>query len=279
MILVVAWGEYVEERCQSNKGLNWGAFAAIAVAALVSACTQMAGTGGPTTAAPSQMALAPTETKCNRLRTERYQLQAYQQARANRSTVGRLAGPVLLSLLSLNLAIAATTSDAQETQSIKARIDMDDAELAAEKCSPNPAVLEQSAEQRSQTSGKYGGRGKTESWCQTPTISMVLDSGRLKGTLSETVDRNATSDIVGNITPDGVLQIQFDGKAERFFTGDIDADFKDGVMSIFLRPNAKCTYTFVLERNKTTGVDVPAADGRAPSLGTGGRLASDYKSH
>ncbi|MBV8391554.1 MAG: hypothetical protein JOY81_00075 [Alphaproteobacteria bacterium] len=227
---------------------------ALAVAAVAGACSQTT-TNAPIT--PTPAALSAGETKCNQLRTERYQLVAYQRARMSRSTTGMLATPILLVLINPSLGMAAANSDQLESERVKARIEILDLDLADRKCAPNAAAMDQSAEQRKQTDGKYASRGKTESWCQTPTISLTIENARLKGTLSETVDRKATSEVVGNITPDGILQIQFDGKAANYFTGDVDADFKDGVIGFFLRPSPKCTYTFSLSKGQTADFDPP----------------------
>ena len=211
------------------------------------ACTP--GDRPDTAASPSLQGAGGKTAICNRLRTERHQQQALEQRLSHTSLAGRLVpGVMLIALGGASAGQLYAQSREHEAQNARDRVRELDGMITAQGCHPQDStVKEQSEEERQRSDGIYKGRGQTQSWCLTPAIELDVDHGRVTGSFWEGTG-GASSTVTGNFTPDGVLQLQFDGADSANFTADIDVGYKDGVIDFVLPAAKQCTYTFNLKK-------------------------------
>jgi hypothetical protein len=102
----------------------------------------------------------------------------------------------------------------------------------------------------------YKGKGKTDAWCQTPTMILAINGETVEGRLSETADGKSTSRVKGSAV-NGRLTLAFTGAGSDFYTGDATGtQSADGVRLSFRTRTAKaCNYDFDLKPAPTTSLD------------------------
>ncbi len=108
---------------------------------------------------------------------------------------------------------------------------------------PAPAVMAMD--------GTYKGQGKTDSWCQTPSMTVTFKGATATGQLSEVSGGAPTSSITGTVNDAGQVALEFKGTKADYITGPADAMIKNGALLVDLRSkNASgCTYQFELKKD------------------------------
>lgn len=98
--------------------------------------------------------------------------------------------------------------------------------------------------------GTYKGQGKTDSWCQTPSMTVTFKGTTAAGQLSEVSGGTPTSSIAGTVNDAGQVALELKGTKAEYITGPADAMIKNGVLLVDLRSkNASgCTYHFELKK-------------------------------
>jgi hypothetical protein len=156
------------------------------------------------------------------------------------------------------IGLAATKDRKGELGQLKGEYDAVDLSLRSRQCTlPPPGAPSVPATPTPQTDamlaaaeGTYKGRARTDSWCQTPSMTLTLRGTTIEGTLSEVSSGNTTSAISGTMTYSGVGTLDFKGARDDYFSGRVDGVFKDNVFTIDIKTTAarSCTYHFELKK-------------------------------
>lgn len=98
--------------------------------------------------------------------------------------------------------------------------------------------------------GTYKGQGKTDAWCQTPSMTLVVKDGMAEGQLSEVASGTSTSTIAGTVNTAGQATLDFKASKPDYINGPVDALFRNGLLQVDLRSKASqaCTYHFELKK-------------------------------
>lgn len=101
-----------------------------------------------------------------------------------------------------------------------------------------------------QADGVWRGKGRTDSWCQPPTLGLTLRGNRIEGTLSEVASGATTSTVTGVLDPAGVASLDFKATGADYFGGRVDGALANGVLSVAFRSRTAraCSYAFELRR-------------------------------
>jgi hypothetical protein len=156
------------------------------------------------------------------------------------------------------IGLAATKDRKGELGQLKGEYDAVDLSLRSKQCTlPPPGTPSVPAVPTPQTDvmlasaeGTYKGRGKTDNWCQTPSMTLTLKGTTIEGGLSEASSGNTTSSISGTMTYSGVGTLDFKGTRPDYFSGRVDGVFRDGVFTIDIKSKAAnaCSYHFELKK-------------------------------
>jgi hypothetical protein len=104
--------------------------------------------------------------------------------------------------------------------------------------------------------GVYAGKGRTDSWCPPPFVTLRLEAGKLSGRLTDGAKGSAAAAsyrVRGRVFDDGEVSLSFKARQARTYTDEIDGRLKNGVLSFAARldPTAKaCTYRFAVRRKR-----------------------------
>jgi hypothetical protein len=98
--------------------------------------------------------------------------------------------------------------------------------------------------------GTYKGQGKTDTWCQTPSMTLVVKDGAAEGQLSEAASGAPTSTITGTVNAAGQATLDFKASKADYINGPVDALFRNGILQVDLRSKTSqaCTYHFELKK-------------------------------
>ena len=160
------------------------------------------------------------------------------------------------------IGLAATKDRKDELGRLKGEYDAVDLSIRSRQCTiPAPgapgapsapaAPTPQTDTTLAAAEGTYKGKGKTDTWCQTPSMTVTLRGTAVEGELSEAASGNATSSITGTMDYAGVLTLDFKGTRAEYFSGCVDGALKDNVLTVDIRSKAasSCTYHFQLRKN------------------------------
>jgi hypothetical protein len=102
-----------------------------------------------------------------------------------------------------------------------------------------------------QAEGTYKGTGKTDAWCQTPTLTLTIKGTTVEGSLSEADGGRETSSVKGTMDYAGVMTLDFKGSRDTYFTGRSEAAVRNGILSVGIRTKTStaCTYNFELKKS------------------------------
>lgn len=221
-----------------------GVLGAIAVVLLaLAACTPDGESAKPVTST-QQAAVTPVPgkvTQCNALRSDRYREEAHLQALRNPTAAGILV-PILV------FGTNTPSRDGEIDRTARRVAEARDKAFSLNCPERTSATLEQTKEARALTDGAYEGRAKADHWCYSPTIKLTIDNGSVRGGMWQKSLEKPTSIVKGNITPNGVLQLQFDGTYEEYITADVDTELKDSTISFALAGEKNCVLAFVLKK-------------------------------
>jgi hypothetical protein len=105
------------------------------------------------------------------------------------------------------------------------------------------------ASDSAQYDGIYAGKGRTESWCAQPELTLQVQAGRVSGSLR---GDGHTYQVQGQLYDTGELSLEFKRPNSRRYTDDFDATLKDGVLSFTGRLDLSrkgCVYGFAVKRS------------------------------
>jgi hypothetical protein len=190
-----------------------------------------------------------------RLASEVARVSNLQRENANADTAIVAAGIILAPILLIGL--AATKDRKSELAKLKGESDAVDTSIAAKQCSmpaggaPNSssAPLVATAPAVSYA-GTYAGRGTTESYCQTPAISITIDGASLSGTLSEVSNGSATGTISGEVLPNGQIVANVKSGNSQNVNGTFRGTVTQAALNIEMKQPApnNCPYKFSVAR-------------------------------
>lgn len=156
------------------------------------------------------------------------------------------------------IGLAATKDRKGELGQLKGEYDAVDLSIRTKQCTlPPPGTPSTPAAPTPQTDamlsaaeGTYKGHGKTDAWCQTPSMTLTLRGTTIEGALSEVSSGNTTSSISGTMTYSGIGTLDFKGTRPDYFSGRVDGVFKNNVFSIDIKTRVanSCSYHFELKK-------------------------------
>lgn len=163
------------------------------------------------------------------------------------------------------IGLAATKDRKGELGQLKGEYDAVDLSIRSKQCTlPAPSApsapsvpatpTPQTDAMLSAAEGTYKGQGKTDSWCQTPSMTLTLKGTTIEGGLSENSNGSTTSTISGTMTFAGIGTLDFKGTRPDYFSGRADGVFKDNAFTIDIKSKAAnaCTYHFELKKAGTS---------------------------
>lgn len=197
---------------------------------------------------------------CEQLGDERTRLQkevervgGLQRENANADTAMMTVGIILLWPALFGL--AATKDRKIELSRLKGEYDAVDLSMRTKPCGlPPPAIVAApagpSAPSATTLDGTYKGRGKTESWCQTPALSLTLRGSVVEGELSELASGAATSTIAGTVDGSGAVALELKAANPDHFGGKVEGTLRNNLLTIEIRTKTAraCTYAFELRK-------------------------------
>lgn len=154
------------------------------------------------------------------------------------------------------IGLAATKDRKDELGRLKGEFEAVDLQVKGKQCSaPAPGMpsvpVQSTPETAAAAAGTYKGRGKTDSWCQVPTLDLVLKGNEFEGTFSELASGTPTSNVKGTLMNSGMVELEFKGRNETYFSGKVEAQLKADKLTVNFRLKAAtaCTYQFDLPRS------------------------------
>lgn len=192
-----------------------------------------------------------------RLTKEVDRVSGLQRENANADTAMMTVGIIVLWPVLLGL--AATKDRKEELGRLKGEYDAVDLSSRTKQCtapapgSPSvPAVATpDTAALLSSMDGTYQGKGKTDAWCQTPSLRITLHGNTAEGELAENATGAKTSTVVGTIDSAGIIGLDFKGRSDEYFSGRTDATVRNKVLNVDFssRTARACHYKFELSKN------------------------------
>lgn len=157
------------------------------------------------------------------------------------------------------IGLAATKDRKEELSRLKGEYEAVDLQVKGKQCSapapgmpsvPIPSTPETAAAVAA-SAGTYRGKGRTDAWCQTPTLDLVLKGNEFEGTFSELTSGTPTSNVKGTLMNNGIVELEFKGRNETYFSGKVDGQMKAAVLIVNFRLKAAtaCNYQFDLPRS------------------------------
>lgn len=133
-----------------------------------------------------------------------------------------------------------------------------DEEIDARQCTAAARARAGSIKQSdsAELNGVYAGKGKTDSWCLPPFVTLKLEAGKLTGRLIDGAKGSAAAAsyrVRGRVFDDGEVSLSFKARDARTYTDEIDGRLENGVLSFAasLDPTAKaCGYRFAVRRKR-----------------------------
>lgn len=178
--------------------------------------------------------------------------------RENANADAALMGVGLIIFWPALIGLAATKDRKEELGRLKGEFEAVDNNVKSRQCSapapgrpsvPVPATPETAAAVAA-AGGTYKGKGKTDSWCQTPTLDLVLKGSEFEGTFSELATGTPTSNVKGTLMNTGIVELEFKGRNDNYFSGKVEGQLKADKLIVNFRIKAAtaCTYQFDLPR-------------------------------
>jgi len=182
-----------------------------------------------------------------RLTKEVERVSGQQRENANADAVMMTVGIVLLWPVLFGL--AATKDRKIELGRLKGEYDAVQNNLTSKQCQATPpkgvAMATLAAAE-----GVYSGKGKTDAWCHTHSMSLTIRGTTVAGTFSEVSSGERTGNVTGTIDGSGTVQVDFQGNNPEYFTGHAEGTLRNGVLNLLLRTKGGrgCGYSFELSK-------------------------------
>lgn len=185
-----------------------------------------------------------------RLSKEVERVSGLQRENANADAAMMTVGIVLFWPVLFGL--AATKDRKEELGRLKGEYEAVDSNITSKQCSipapgtpsmqgapsgaPAPAVY---------YSGTYAGQGTTDSWCATPSLSIIIEGSNLTGTLSEQGGAN-TGTITGNVDPSGQLVVNVKSGVSSNVSGTFRGTVTPSALNVAMKQPApnNCSHKF-----------------------------------
>jgi hypothetical protein len=151
--------------------------------------------------------------------------------------------------------LAATTDRKDELGRLKGEYEAVDTSIRSKQCGVTPAGAGATAQTRVEASadnhnGRYAGPGTTESWCQTPSLSLTVANGNISGHVSELSEGSPTGTVSGEITAAGQFSVEIKSASPAHVNGRYRGDISSNTLNLSLKSRAagSCTHRFALTR-------------------------------
>lgn len=151
--------------------------------------------------------------------------------------------------------LAMTKDRKDELGRLKGEYDAVDLSMRSRQCTaPTPTAPSVPAVPPPQAAtdmeGTWTGKGRTDSWCQPPTLALTVSGNRVAGELSELANGRTTSTVTGVVDPAGAVSLEFRSDSADHFSGKVDGALRGDVLSLAFQSTAPraCHYSFELAR-------------------------------
>ncbi len=192
-----------------------------------------------------------------RLTREVDRVSGLQRENANTDTAMMAVG--LIIFWPALIGLAATKDRKDELGRLKGEFEAVDLQVKGKQCSaPAPGMPSVPVPTTPETvaavaaaGGTYKGKGKTDSWCQTPTLEVTLKGNEFEGTFSELASGAPTSNVRGTLMNNGIAELEFKGRNDNYFSGKVDGQAKADklIVNFRLKAATACSYQFELPRS------------------------------
>jgi hypothetical protein len=178
--------------------------------------------------------------------------------RENANTAAAITAVGVIIAWPLLLGLAATKDRQEELSKLRGEYDAVDLSIRTRHCTVpapgGPSVPQARTPQIdaliASAQGTYEGKGSTDSWCQPPSLKVIIRGDTVEGTLSEAAGV-PTSDIAGTLDYSGGVTLDFKSKNRDYFSGRVEGTVMGGVLSASLKTRTKqaCSYAFELPKD------------------------------
>jgi|tagenome__1003787_1003787.scaffolds.fasta_scaffold20170147_1 hypothetical protein len=179
--------------------------------------------------------------------------------RENANADAALMGVGLIIFWPALIGLAATKDRKEELSRLKGEYEAVDSNVKGKQCSapapgrasaPVPTTPETAAAVAA-AGGIYKGKGRTDAWCQTPTLELALKGNEFEGTFSELASGTPTSNVKGTLMNNGMVEFEFKGRNDNYFSGKVEGQLKADklIVNFRIKAAAACTYQFDLPRS------------------------------
>jgi hypothetical protein len=175
----------------------------------------------------------------------------------NATTDAVIVGAAIIFAPIILVGLAATKDRKDEIGRLKGEYEALDLNIKTKQCSPggpvagNAGTAVAAARPAANFDGKYEGQGKTDSWCQTPSLSLQVAGNIVSGTLSEVSSGAATGTVTGDVDSAGQVALNVKSaaanQASGLYRGSITSSNTLDV-NIKGKNSDSCLHRFVLER-------------------------------
>jgi hypothetical protein len=178
----------------------------------------------------------------------------------NATTDAVLVGAGIIITPLLLIGLAATKDRKDEIGRLKGEYEALDLNIKTKQCQPGGPVAGNASNNDTAVAaarpvvsrdGKYEGSGKTDSWCQTPTLSVQVAGNIVSGTLSEVSSGAPTGTVTGDVDSAGQVTLNIKSgaatQANGVYRGSIT---ESNTLNVNIKGKAAdaCLHRFVLER-------------------------------
>lgn len=187
-----------------------------------------------------------------RLTKEVQRVDGLQRENANADVAMMTVGLVLLWPMLFGL--AATKDRKDDVARLKGEYEAVETSIKTRPCAlpPPPETPAAPVQPVAVTAGDatFKGRGKTDSWCQTPSLSLTVRGATVEGELSEVAGGTASGAVTGSLDNTGVLTLEIKSVNADHFSGKAEGTVRNGMLTIAFRgpPPKACGYSFDLKK-------------------------------
>lgn len=159
---------------------------------------------------------------------------------------GIILAPILL------IGLAATKDRKDEIGRLKGEYEAVDTNIKAKQCTPGgpDAGTSVAAATARNFDGKYEGKGRTDSWCQTPSMSLQVAGNVITGTISEVSSGPATGSVTGDVDQGGDVTLNVKSGSSAHANGLYRGRISGSTMAVDVKNKAAnaCTHRFAIDK-------------------------------
>ena len=159
---------------------------------------------------------------------------------------GIILAPILL------IGLAATKDRKDEIGRLKGEYEAVDTNIKAKQCTPggpDSGTTVAAAAARS-FDGRYQGNGRTDSWCQTPSMSLQVGGNVVSGTISELSSGSPTGTVTGDVDQGGDVTLNVKSGSSVQANGSYRGRISGNKMNVDIKNKATnaCTHRFAIDK-------------------------------